>query len=1474
MTHVTDRFGLNQNFVRGLMDPGAQTNLISSRAIFRLQCPMFTRIPPLRITGLRPDKDIITDQVIKVRLMNRFTGDNFITFTAAVIPEMEWQYTPPRPVCYWLQTISPVLADPHAVDNKKTDLPFQIIFSVDDTNALEDPLIPYKVGGFKATQTFFGQTLGGRNPPADQIRPAHFQHPYEGLIERGLQFERTSPSRGARTDTLHQGGNMDRQVERSYFIQNSEGEGYMGPPGFDETGYEGPMAQLLKKEELSRQAKKKRKAKLKYEMGGNGRTMENNLGEGAVHGEDLLLNADIFEWIEHERNSMFQDVNQKDEIEQDIKDLMESIQREPDGRLSVLLPKNEQCRLPLSRNVRLNGKRLEGTKRRCERAPLFHSALKENVESWIQNGFMVPVSDKELESIENWTELPYHGVMKEGDSEFLTTKFRVVMDGSAAEPGFASVNDYLRTGSNVLPKILSILTKFRQSPYFVVADIEKAFLQLLLRHPDNHLFLFRWIVWENDAWKEELYRFVRMPWGINCAPCILNIAVRFAYKELVQKAIQRGDTKRAQLIEKLGETTYVDDIVALSDSVAGLKSTSDDMLEALEASLMHVTKIRSFPPEFVKMVSPELTPTVKPYKILGVMYHPTDDQISIACDKLGAFRNQVAFTKRHAAGVGARVHSPDGLAEPAVLQAKFLFQITNQKYPKHTQWGDILEDDLQVKWKELVLDLLKISSMRFPRLVTPPKASYRVAVLFTDASGVALGGCIYIVSKTGTEWISNVVQAKSHAVPLKKQETKKQGEGSQKQALRVNRLELHAISTGTELLRDYLAWSQYPMDLVKGYTDSEVCLHWLKATKGHHTDYVHKRVTNTLTVIPASNWGHVPGVENPADILSRGCTSEELQASILWKHGPSWLCQDPTEWPTFSGSETRESEPTGSFGCCVGTTPTRLKPRELDSWRGLVTDTQLRLRDTFPKLTFEEAEVIVIRSAQAQEYCTVYQFLTGTIKACKVPERDRRLIDELGLFMGPHELIWSRSRNAIFRHLQKTTLLPLDHDLILFPPTGFEAKLMIQFIHEKETGHGTANVVMAALRTKFWMPRARILIKSVRDKCLLCKMLKSKAYWQQEAPLPEERYDSGPDHRQRAFDACGIDYVGPFHPYRPRKGQASQVLYEHLGPDTVRHILVFSCALTRAIHLECCWDVGFEQFVLAFERFIARHSQPRVVYSDNANTFGKAKRTLWALPPGLIPHMVKTYPDISWKFNVSRAPWWGGFYERMMTMVKTMMSLRFAEQPFPCDSAFDTAVCVVQRYINSRPLTQASDSDRENPTYLTPNHFLKWQPETEILRAFSFDLKSIRTHSLTDREMKQRQVTQSEFHHRLWDDFQLRYLAELRKFHSSRVRPTGPSASQLKIGDLVLVPPEQNFKRSRYHRLEWPVGQIVDLPSTRDTRYRPVEVEVKNDKGRVIRLRRPAQRLYALEPAEDAPDLGTASLPPPHVMTDEGEKGE
>ena len=58
------------------------------------------------------------------------------------------------------------------------------------------------------------------------------------------------------------------------------------------------------------------------------------------------------------------------------------------------------------------------------------------------------------------------------------------------------------------------------------------------------------------------------------------------------------------------------------------------------------------------------------------------------------------------------------------------------------------------------------------------------------------------------------------------------------------------------------------------------------------------------------------------------------------------------------------------------------------------------------------------------------------------------------------------------------------------------------------------------------------------------------------------------------------------------------------------YICLFTCASTRAVHLEVVTDLSEETFLQAFRRFAARRSLPRLVISDNASTYMSASKEL------------------------------------------------------------------------------------------------------------------------------------------------------------------------------------------------------------------------------------------------------------------------
>ena len=72
--------------------------------------------------------------------------------------------------------------------------------------------------------------------------------------------------------------------------------------------------------------------------------------------------------------------------------------------------------------------------------------------------------------------LPHHGVIRQ-DKEM--TKLRIVFDGSSKAKGYSSLNECLDKGPNLTSHVFNTLVKFRVHCVGLVADIEKAFHQIV-----------------------------------------------------------------------------------------------------------------------------------------------------------------------------------------------------------------------------------------------------------------------------------------------------------------------------------------------------------------------------------------------------------------------------------------------------------------------------------------------------------------------------------------------------------------------------------------------------------------------------------------------------------------------------------------------------------------------------------------------------------------------------------------------------------------------------------------------------------------------------------------------------------------------------------------------------------------------------------------------------------------------------------
>lgn len=124
---------------------------------------------------------------------------------------------------------------------------------------------------------------------------------------------------------------------------------------------------------------------------------------------------------------------------------------------------------------------------------------------------------------------------------------------------------------------------------------------------------------------------------------------------------------------------------------------------------------------------------------------------------------------------------------------------------------------------------------------------------------------------------------------------------------------------------------------------------------------------------------------------------------------------------------------------------------------------------------------------------------------------------------------------------------------------------------------------------------------------------------------------------------------------------------------------------------------------MSFKCCTSRQGVPSKMVSDNGNTFNLASNVIWIVVSN--PVVERHFADlqVKWKFNLERAPWWRGIFERLIRCTKCCLkkTIRRASLIF---NELSTLVVGNEAVLNSRPLTCIDTDDLEEP--LTPSHLL------------------------------------------------------------------------------------------------------------------------------------------------------------------------
>jgi len=116
------------------------------------------------------------------------------------------------------------------------------------------------------------------------------------------------------------------------------------------------------------------------------------------------------------------------------------------------------------------------------------------------------------------------------------------------------------------------------STHIVLADIQKAFLQIGVREEDRDAFRFLY----NANGKEQHLRFTRVPFGGESSPFLLGATLNYHYE-------QQGEEFEGT-VQALRENTYVDNLMKTGDEEEELAKFKREASSVLESAKFPVYK--------------------------------------------------------------------------------------------------------------------------------------------------------------------------------------------------------------------------------------------------------------------------------------------------------------------------------------------------------------------------------------------------------------------------------------------------------------------------------------------------------------------------------------------------------------------------------------------------------------------------------------------------------------------------------------------------------------------------------------------------------------------------------------------------------------------------------------------------------------------------------------------------------------------
>jgi len=979
-----------------------------------------------------------------------------------------------------------------------------------------------------------------------------------------------------------------------------------------------------------------------------------------------------------------------------------------------------------------------------------------------------------------------------------STPVRIVFNSSQISKG-VSLNSILAKGPDrYLNNLLGLLLRWREEPVAVVGDIKKMFHSVHLQPLEQHCHRFLWRGMESNR-EPDVYVMTRVNMGDRPAPAICSEAL-YKTAELFWEESPRA----AELIKS---STYVDDII---DSFPDKGNSLDIIGKAEKMLAKGGFQVKCW--QFSGDSGPVSVPHMNSHallkgddvttRVLGVGWIPEKDVLSHTVvlnfsEKRRGERTgpnlkasdlpqaiPLVLTRRMVLEQVMMVFDPLGLLCPFTILGKVYLRET---WALRLGWDDPLPDGLRGKWIRFFSQMFQLESLTLDRQLRPSNSVGKPwLILFSDGSDTAFGFAAYIRWRTedGRYWC-RLIMAKSRIAPMNK--------------LTTPQMELNGAVLSKRGRQVICKEMRFGFERILHIVDSETVLNMLNKVSTRFKLYEGVRIGEIQGACGGdmSNWAWVSGKNNPADLLTRGCTPDDLANTSQWWNGPSLLQEDASKWGLKFGLQKEEPSPgekrvkTSVCAAAVQSQSSEGLSNVLDFSRFSQLEKLLwicaRILSMFRSKSFAGG-----RTAIAAECFQEAEMLV-------LKETQRNMEDDLQT---------SKNRYASLKPVKSGSglwvvgsrlkcynpMTPENEPQILLPPGHAITTLCMEYAHRKG-GHKGRDGTLSRFRQRFWVSRGSKLAWQVANKCQMCRLRDGKLLKQQMGLLPADRLKPMPP-----FTNVMLDLFGP---YRVRGEVQKRITAKAYG-------VLFVDMVMGAVHLEGVFGYDTCSFLLALSRFVSLRGWPQVIYSDPGSQLKGAEKELreaWCeIDKDLLVRKGAEH-GLKWIFGAADSPWHQGLVEALIKSTKRAIHFSVHNHKLS-PSQFLTLCSEVANLINERPIGVLPAVDSEISA-ITPNSLL-------LGRATAKNPGNWQTHipRLEDRFHAVRTIVESFW--KRWVELCAPALVVHKKWRTSE--------RNLVPGDVVIVVDKSS------HRGEYKLALVKEIFPGQDGKVRKALLTYKNYK--------------------------------------------